>query len=516
MMRFGQGSFSLEVKNQFGTVYTPLTIVKLTINEAFKLFTGDHNIATFCDPACGDGNFLITIYQHLTSEISDTYRPVDYSLHVLRRIYGVDILSYMIAAAKERLLLHHTNLMIQAGLPANTGIDKAIYIVNQNIIHGNSLRSESDTWNLMPYEGGLCPLWFRDMKFNIIVGNPPYTSYKSHRPKKYCKLTNLAASFWIHCYNHITIDGVYSLNIKAKLLDGNDNARKLVIENGYVLTDTVENIIYNNLTESYSKDDGGSLKTMIITGRRKATRTMLNFNGMQVDWTQLRCDLGEDINKRTEKLLTLLRPSVYQFPVISISKYATQIGRDKLFLGHAIADDTLKDWSSTLVVDHIHNGPMTPTLCYNRLINARYANHTDYNHNQIKFCHGIPDLLNYRAGTAGASEMKYLKFKPDIDLDVVKLIWVYMNSTYHMEVEIARYASSNKKQQRVPLNGGSPTIGYEMSWNSVKLMNVPDITRLYGLKLQALLKFADDCIQSNDIDKYCNNVDLMINNLLFG
>src|SRR5208283_1915761 len=101
-MKSGPGAFSISVKNRYGTVWTDPGVVAMTIEETLKYYTEDLHSATFCDPACGDGNFLVSIYRLLT-KFPTKYETCTQSEYILSRIYGVDIIDRMVAAARSRL-----------------------------------------------------------------------------------------------------------------------------------------------------------------------------------------------------------------------------------------------------------------------------------------------------------------------------------------------------------------------------------------------------------------------------
>ena len=76
-------------------VFTPDFLVKEMVDKLPKeVWKKDK---TFCDPACGDGNFLIEI---LSRKIKKGHNP----LEALKTIFGADIMSDNIAECRHRLL----------------------------------------------------------------------------------------------------------------------------------------------------------------------------------------------------------------------------------------------------------------------------------------------------------------------------------------------------------------------------------------------------------------------------
>lgn len=118
---------------KFAEVYTSEKIVNdmlnLLPNEVFI-----NPLATFLEPACGNGNFLIEILNRKLTYIQGNEEL--YVLKCLSSLYGVDIQEDNIEEAKQRLLN-----FIQSKIP-NTNqnfINHAQTILNNNIQTGNTL-----------------------------------------------------------------------------------------------------------------------------------------------------------------------------------------------------------------------------------------------------------------------------------------------------------------------------------------------------------------------------------------
>ena len=113
----GHGVFSEDIKKKFGTIYTPEFVVRKTIDLAWKYLTKDSNTLnlTYCDPACGDSNFLEILYEKLMQEegIQD---PIKKSHYILTKcIYGIEILTQMVQASKIRLAILHLRTVEKNG-----------------------------------------------------------------------------------------------------------------------------------------------------------------------------------------------------------------------------------------------------------------------------------------------------------------------------------------------------------------------------------------------------------------
>jgi hypothetical protein len=80
-----------------GEVFTPLDLCLQMVRDIPEEKLRDP-ATTYLDNSCGDGNFLVTLYQVLTEEYGHD------SAHVLdHQLYGVDLMSDNIAEVKKRL-----------------------------------------------------------------------------------------------------------------------------------------------------------------------------------------------------------------------------------------------------------------------------------------------------------------------------------------------------------------------------------------------------------------------------
>lgn len=129
----------------YGEVYTPENIVNdmldLVKEESYRLD------ATFLEPACGNGNFLVQILKRKLLAASNDCSG-DYDTAVFKAvstIYGIDILKDNIAESKSRMLqiikesyVNKTGRKISYAL-----LDILSDVINANIIQGNSLTSKT-------------------------------------------------------------------------------------------------------------------------------------------------------------------------------------------------------------------------------------------------------------------------------------------------------------------------------------------------------------------------------------
>ena len=149
--------FTPEIRKRFGTIYTPEFVVEATINLAFKHLDKslDRTILTYCDPAAGDGNFLVALYHKLMEDeqfISKFPNPVIRSYHILTHsIYGIEILKFSWAKCRNRLLSLHLEIDKNNELP--------IDLSELHIYWGNTILTPEDDFEIDESigEGGLLP-----------------------------------------------------------------------------------------------------------------------------------------------------------------------------------------------------------------------------------------------------------------------------------------------------------------------------------------------------------------------
>jgi type I restriction-modification system DNA methylase subunit len=108
--------------------FTPAPLVSEMLDKLPTEVFSDPS-KTFCDPAAGDGNFLIQVLQR---KLDNGHDP----LQALSTIYGVELMPDNTLEMKERLL---------SLIPAKL-YKKAEEIVNKNIICHNALTWDFENW----------------------------------------------------------------------------------------------------------------------------------------------------------------------------------------------------------------------------------------------------------------------------------------------------------------------------------------------------------------------------------
>ncbi len=183
-------------------VTTPLFVIqKILDNTLVKKLTGDISQIVklkIADIACGSGAFLLESYQYINDYLIDYYKKYDsskierisaynYKLKfetkktiMMNCLYGVDKDYNAVETTRFGLLLKLLENENLDSLPHSNGILPEL----RNIYFGNSLISPDDVNALdAATKKRINPFDFAELKFDIIIGNPPYM--KTEDIKKY-------------------------------------------------------------------------------------------------------------------------------------------------------------------------------------------------------------------------------------------------------------------------------------------------------------------------------------------
>jgi len=217
----------------------------------------------FADISCGSGAFLLELFQLLNDLLIDYYLVNDPSKLIkvnistyklpfnvkhdllLNCIYGIDKDFNAVEATKFGLLLK----LLEGEDVSSTGTVKPVLpSLDKNIFFGNSLiypgyvKSPKDEPIINPFD-------YEKMRFDVIIGNPPYM--KSEDMKKFTPLElPIYKKFYLSAYkqfdkyflfieqamDHLTDDGILGYIVPSKFtkVGAGKNLREEIVAQGYL------------------------------------------------------------------------------------------------------------------------------------------------------------------------------------------------------------------------------------------------------------------------------------------
>lgn len=136
---------SKQRKRDYGEVYTPKWLVKDMCDTIPDEIWNDLT-ATFLEPCCGNGNFLVEIFERKLKLCKDERD----GLKALNAIFGIDIQQDNVCESRERLLKIYLDYFPYA---SNLSVSLAIAILNNRIVCDNALNPQTEivkSWGITP------------------------------------------------------------------------------------------------------------------------------------------------------------------------------------------------------------------------------------------------------------------------------------------------------------------------------------------------------------------------------
>ncbi len=198
-----------DADDEKGTYYTPLHLVELMLDEICP-WEGKYSAKTFLDPSCGSGIFLVEAYRRLVCKWMNTNHTDKINSDELKNIlneciYGVDISEDAIRIAAFSLSLAMCDFLDPRSIWDQLSFPK---LIGTNLIISDFFDSSSK---------------FNKLKYDFIVGNPPWQSKITDLAKHYIDTNNktigdkqIAQAFTIKCSSLCEKDGLICLLMPSK------------------------------------------------------------------------------------------------------------------------------------------------------------------------------------------------------------------------------------------------------------------------------------------------------------
>ncbi len=201
-------------KKEKGLYYTPAHLTKLLVDESLPLTKYDKiNIKTYkvLDPACGSGIFLVTVFKRLVQiwrlQNDMKYPDLGVLKNILRNIYGTDKEEQAVGLASFSLSLALCNELQPLEIINNLKFDD---LTKTNLIYSDFFKVNDK---------------LVDIKFDLIIGNPPfnrgaiknYSNVWKYESKKSVKIPQgqIALKFLSESIPYLKEKGLLCLIIKA-------------------------------------------------------------------------------------------------------------------------------------------------------------------------------------------------------------------------------------------------------------------------------------------------------------
>lgn len=252
-----------ELKRRTGTYYTPPALVEFILNEKLPINNNEkkYNVKIL-DPSCGSGIFLVESFKRLVKRYENQHNEKLTDFDKLKElltdnIFGIELNQQAIKVAAFSLYLALVDNLDPKTLWQNKKHRLPNLINNPN---DKSLKAQGK--NLFCRDTIDTNKEIEDIKFDLVVGNPPFgTTDLSESIRNYCDEHNFAKEMVLPFLHKATIfapNGEIALIFNTKVLTNTDdvyqNFRKWVFNDCYVET------VYNfSILRNAKKNFGGQL-----------------------------------------------------------------------------------------------------------------------------------------------------------------------------------------------------------------------------------------------------------------
>jgi type I restriction-modification system DNA methylase subunit len=251
------------LKKKTGTYYTPPSLVEFILNEKLPINSNEKNYnVKILDPACGSGIFLVESFRRLVKRYENNHKEKLTDFDKLKKlltdhIFGIELHPQAIKVTAFSLYLALVDNLDPKTLWQNKKHRLPTLINNPK---DKSLKEQGN--NLFCRDTILQNKEIEDIKFDLVVGNPPFgTTDLSESVRNYCDKYNFAKEMvlpFLHKATQFAPNGEIALIFNTKVLTNTggtyQNFRKWLFNDCYV-----EKVYNFSILRNAKKNFGGQL-----------------------------------------------------------------------------------------------------------------------------------------------------------------------------------------------------------------------------------------------------------------
>jgi len=188
-----QQIFLPELRHRIGEFFTPLDLVQKMVDDSYRFGL------KVLDPSCGSGSFIINII----IRILDSKESINLKTNAISKIFGFDINPLAVMTVRVNISL----LQLEYFNNGNYVISNLNIILIDSLFPEHFLQDFDNLYN----------------SFDLVIGNPPWITYKDLKSKSYqAKIRNLANVLGIkppsQYITHIELAAIFFYAIPFKFL----------------------------------------------------------------------------------------------------------------------------------------------------------------------------------------------------------------------------------------------------------------------------------------------------------